>query len=359
MADATKPDWWQGRRVGSTIQVSLVLIARFIRADTLGASVTMVLLGAATAHHQLRLGLVPGLVAVALSFHLYAYLLNDVVDLPLDRTDPRRAANPLVLGLVSPRTALMVAWLQIPISVLVVAALGGRRSELATLLVLFAAVTVYDLWGKRCPVPPLTDLVQGMAWASLGWLAADVVGATTEWTVLLSVFFLAFILLANGVHGSIRDLANDRRCGASTTATWFGAEIRPGGAVRLGAGYLGYALGLQAVTVGLPFLPTVLGWDGAPGSALLWPMGVASLLSTGFLVLAAQATDRHRQLVRGTWHLILVLVPLFLLLVPRLPVWAIGAAAACYLLPFATYRWIFRPRPEPGSHWTVERATAP
>ncbi len=338
--------------------MSPVLFARFIRADTLGASVTMVLLGAATALEPLTIGLVPGLVAVAVSFHLFAYLLNDVVDLHVDRTDPRRAGTPLVMGLVSPGWALTLALLQVPVSTSLVASMGGGRSEFATLAVLFGAVTIYDVWGKRCPIPPLTDLVQGVAWAALGWLAADLVGETTGWTMVLAAYFLVFILLANGVHGSIRDLANDRLHGALTTATWFGARVDPGGGVRLEGLYLGYALGLQGVTVGLPFLPIARGWVESPGWLLILSMSASGALSTVFLVLAARATERHRQLVLGARHLILVLMPLFLLLGPRLPGWALAAAIACYVLPFATYRWIFRPRPEPGSHWTVESAAA-
>ena len=33
-------------------------------------------------------------VAVGLAFHVFAYVLNDVVDLPIDRTEPRRATSP-------------------------------------------------------------------------------------------------------------------------------------------------------------------------------------------------------------------------------------------------------------------------
>ena len=338
--------------------MSPVLIARFIRADTLGASITMVLLGAATADQQLSITSIPDLVLVAFSFHLYAYLLNDVIDLPIDRSDPRRAGSPLVLGIVSARATLRLALAQIPILVLLVVWLGGGASGVATVAVLVATVTAYDLWGKRCPIPPLTDLIQGVAWAALGWLAADLVGDTTGWTMVLGAYFLAFILLANGVHGSIRDLVNDQRHGAHTSAIWFGAEPGPGGAVRVEGLYLLYAFALQVLTVTLPFLPAALGWERV-GWLRLTAMAVAGGTSTVFLVLATRATDRHRQLVLGAWHLILVLAALFLMLAARIPVWALLATIASYVLPFVSYRWLFRPRPEPGSHWTVQSAANP
>jgi 4-hydroxybenzoate polyprenyltransferase len=337
--------------------VSLVAFARLIRADTLGPSITMVLLGAATAATQIDLGEVPGLVAVAVSFHLFAYLLNDVVDLPIDRTDPRRAATPLVLGTISPRLALLLAFVQIPIAALLVIVMGGDVSGLVTLTVLCAAIVVYDLWGKRCPLPPLTDAVQGLAWAALGWLAADLVGVPTAWTLVLAAYFLVFIMLANGVHGSIRDLVNDRRHGARTTAIWFAAESRPGGAVRLSRAYLAYAFTLQAATVTLPFVPTALGWDQPTNWLRVAGMCLAGATSTVVLVFATRAGDRHRQLVLGAWHLILVLAALFLMLGPRLPGWGLAIMIACYVLPFASYRWLWRRRPEAGSHWTAESAS--
>jgi len=334
-----------------------ILLARLIRADTLGASITMVLLGAATATRPLTAGSLPTLFVLAVSFHLYAYLLNDVVDLPIDMTDPRREGTPLVRGVVSPRTALTVALLQIPLMAGLVVLIDPKPGNAVVLVVLVGAVTIYDLWGKRCTVPPLTDLIQGVAWGSLGWLAAELIGDVTVRTQVLAVYFLAFILLANGVHGSIRDLDNDRWHGARTTATWFGARVGPGGAVVLGGEYLVYALVLQAVTVGLPFVSIVAGRIEKPGLAAVVAMAGSNLISTVLLVRAAVARDRHRQLVLGAWHLILVLAPIFVLLGPELPGWALITAVALYVGPFATYRWVFRPRPE--AHWTVRSATRP
>ncbi len=335
--------------------MSLLQFARFLRSDTLGASVTMVLLGAATALSRLTPGMVPGLVAVALSFHIYAYVLNDVVDLPIDRTDARRRNSPLVMGQISARSALGIALAQIPVLVLLTIWMGGESSALVTLGVLVAAVTVYDLWGKRSPIPPVTDLVQGVAWGALGWLAAELTGGASRWTVVLALYFLAFIMLANGVHGSIRDLENDRGHGARTTAIWFAAGNGRSGAVSVEGGYLVYAMTLQVVTVMLALTPTYLGWmPGRVGQVVL--MGVAGAMSTILLVAAARARDRHRQLVLGAWHLILILASVFLMVADRLPGWALLAVVFCYIAPFASYRWLFRPEPPSGTHWTVESA---
>ena len=324
----------------------------------MGASITMVLLGAATSTSQLKLSSVGPLVAVAISFHLFAYLLNDFIDLPIDRTDPRRATSPLVMGLISKRAVLVIALWQVPVLVLLVASQGGGTGRFMNLIVLVGAVAIYDLWGKKSPLPPLIDLIQGVAWAVLGWLGAVLVGSATKWTVVLAFYFLAFIMLGNGVHGSIRDLANDRGHGARTTAALFGAGVADGGSVELGRGYRIYTLTLHAVTVMLPFVPFALGWYGGTNWWLVALMAACCVTSTVYLGAAIPAGDRHRQLVFGTRHLILVLAPLFVMLGPRLPGWAMVLTVGCYVLPFASYRWIFRPRPEQGEHWTVQTPVA-
>src|SRR3954468_20922873 len=48
-------------------------------------------------------------IAIAVSFHVYSYVLNDVIDLPIDRTRPERAWDPLVRSLIAPSHALVVA----------------------------------------------------------------------------------------------------------------------------------------------------------------------------------------------------------------------------------------------------------
>ena len=108
------------------------------------------------------------LVVVALGFHLFAYLVNDVVDLPIDRHEPRRAMSPLVRGAVSRGVTLAVALAGMAVSLVVAVGWGAGGGRGAGVLVAaFALMAVYDLWGKRSSVPWLLDLAQGLGWAAL------------------------------------------------------------------------------------------------------------------------------------------------------------------------------------------------
>src|SRR5262249_44183465 len=154
------------------------------------------LLGAATASSWLTRHQILGLIAVATAFHIFAYVLNDVIDLRVDRTESLRADFPLVRGTVQPRHALMVAFLQIPIALGVTAWLGVNVQAYTELIAAFVLMTAYNLWGKRTPFPPLTDLIQGLGWAALALYGATIVSG--HLTVLLGViiaFVVVFILM--------------------------------------------------------------------------------------------------------------------------------------------------------------------
>src|SRR3712207_6301146 len=84
------------------LRLRLLDVYRFIRFSALGASAILPLLGAATVQPRLSQPSIGGLLAVALAFHVFAYVLNDVIDLPLDRTEVLRRAFPLVRGAVQP-----------------------------------------------------------------------------------------------------------------------------------------------------------------------------------------------------------------------------------------------------------------
>jgi len=166
------------------------------------------------------------LVAVA-CFHVYAFVLNDVIDLPRDRANPSRQRDPLVRGIVRPKAALAIALAQPLITVPITIQLGGGWAAHATMAVACLAMAIYNVWGKRCPAPPLTDFVQGIAWGALALYAAHALGARPNaLTWLVFWYGVAYTLFMNGVHGGLRDLASDFECGARTTAIVLGA--RPG-----------------------------------------------------------------------------------------------------------------------------------
>ena len=202
---------------------------RIIRIHFLFFSSVWPLLGAASVSPSLSSGQIVRLLAVTFCFHACTYLVNDVVDLPIDRTDPRRKDDLIVRGTILPWQAILAASLLPLLTIPLTMTLGGAWPAHVTLASGFVAITVYNVWGKSCPWPPVTDAIQGMAWGSLAVYAPYALGAEPNaLTWLVGSYVAVFTLLFNGIHGPLRDLVNDFAGGAKTTAIFLGARPASG-----------------------------------------------------------------------------------------------------------------------------------
>jgi 4-hydroxybenzoate polyprenyltransferase len=205
----------------------LLFLDRFLRLHLLFFTALWLLLGAASVRSIIATRDLVLALGVALCFHVYAYVLNDVIDLPLDRTQASRRHDPLVRGVISPARALLLAGIQPMLAVGLTHQLGGDRVAHSMIMAAFIFMGIYNLWGKRCPVPPVTDAFQGLAWGSLALYASHTLGGTSNaMTWFVVAYATTFTMFINGIHGSFRDLTTDMARGARTTAIWLGA--RPG-----------------------------------------------------------------------------------------------------------------------------------
>lgn len=224
------------------------LIKQFIHLRRFAFTVFLPLMGAATADGNAVPAHIVLIAITAFQFHLFTYVLNDVIDLPVDRFMPKRATHPLVRGEINVRAALVIALLQVPL-VLLATWLGGVPwNGMAALTTAMLCMAIYDIWGKRNAFPPVTDLIQALAWGYLTLYGAWVVGNPSLLTYVLAAIFVVFILLMNGVFEGVIDIEEDSRAGLKTTAMVFG--VRPRGEARLPfipTSLLIYCLVLEAV----------------------------------------------------------------------------------------------------------------
>jgi 4-hydroxybenzoate polyprenyltransferase len=266
-------------RTGHLLWKGIRWIDLFVRIHFLYFSGMLPLLGMGTVLVRPTAGQLAGVVGVALAFHVFAYVLNDVLDLPIDRQAPLRQQDPMVRGAIKPWQGLLVALSGVPVAALITWLLHGRPQAYGALAVAFLCMTAYNLWGKRCPVPPITDLTQGLAWGSLALWASWAVGDGPNlltWTVF--AYAAGFILLINGIHGGLRDLENDAARGGHTTAMFLGAFKLPGQDAQVPSGVRVFAYSVTAGLVALGLYPIIhndLGYS--PGARL------ASLIAVGGL----------------------------------------------------------------------------
>jgi len=335
------------------LAVDVYLTVRF---STLGFTLLLPLVGSAAAAPGWRPSEAAWLAAIALAFHVFAYGFNDVVDLWVDQTEPLRADSPLVGGRISRRQALALAWAMPPLAFALAWAGGAGAPMLSCLALAFGAMAAYDLWGKRCRWPMLTDAVQAAAWVMLllvGALAAPAAGRPLAATAWLAGYVFVCVMLVNGVHGALRDLANDERCGARTTAIWFGARARPDGSAMLSRPLVAYALVLQTMLV----VCAIGGWHAlAPASQrfpALLPVVAAVLAACVSLGVAFRRNVGRRSAVAaGAWNIVATLLVLPAVVLPALGPVGGTVAALAFGVPVLAM-WAYN-----GSDWRLSPSTS-
>jgi 4-hydroxybenzoate polyprenyltransferase len=253
--------WLPYRKALDEFAEAVDRLDRFTRTHYFGFTAMLVMFGAAlSVKGTPGVVVASGLLIVAACFHTYAYVFNDLMDIEVDRRSARRSEDPLVSVAMKKETAGALVATAVLSAILATAYLAdfdvrpmASWGSLVALLAAFVLLGIYNVWGKRCPWPWVTDLTQGVGWGSLaffGMLAASPRSASIThdvWlaTTALFVYGAGYIFLINGIHGGLRDLATDN--GQSTLAQWFGATTDEDGAAVSNWKIQAFAFSVQAV----------------------------------------------------------------------------------------------------------------
>ena len=316
------------------------ILPTFLRFEYLSVAVIFPLLGSATATEPLNGFHLLGILGGAIAFHIYVSLLNDIIDLPLDRTNPARAAYPLVSGRISSNTALVITLIQIPIAAAVIYWQTGSLAVYLAMAVALGMMTIYNIWGKRSPFPPAIDVIQGIGFSSLVLYGAALAGGLTplSWlTFALGVLWMVIINLLGGLH----DLHSDLAFGVNTTPIYFG--VRPPGreeSIPSFVPYYGYILHATMVAGGI----LVIFWDDQSypfwlKTALVVLSVLGGALALFFLIttFSAAAKDYGTMVMAGLRYIGTSAAALLLTLLPALPWWAALSVIFMFLWRYRDY----------------------
>ncbi len=334
-------DW--GRRWGRRCGQRLVAIDSLVRLHAVGFLALWPLLGAVSVGVEWNWSLVLGIVAICVSFNTLGAVLNDVVDLPVDQTEPLRRHSALVRGAVSRSTALALALFQIPIMVVLHRAFGFDDLFLSLLLTAALAMIVYDLRSKRCLVPPLIEVSEASCGALLVVWGACIgrsefgvggISALPEQTWLLALASAVFILFINAVHGGLRDLENDAAHGQRTTPLWLGCRW-VGGSRRISTAFAGYAWSLQSLLVVSGALILNSTATVSVGGWLAWSaLAAASAAPCGLLL--GMAGPNWDTMLRV--HTLIAPLPVLAAMIPQLGWGRTAMMLAIYFAPILLLR---------------------
>lgn len=322
----------------------LCLITRF---SVINFSLLLPVLGALTTTRNSLLpsGQIIILIVVAMAFHLFAYIHNDILDLPIDRTESLRRDAPLVRGDLSQNQAAIIVIFQIPIAIF--ATYLGQGTTLAywVLFAAFCLAAIYNIFGKKCRFPFLTDALLSLSCCTFSLYGAVMSGGvlTVRTLILLGWFFL-FAMMVNGIHGGLRDLENDFNSGARTTALYLNAKPILGGGMILSRAIIYYTYVIQGLLFGLGFL--LLSYSVINHSVQVKLFAfittfILDIVLALLLILASRSLNKRPDMVKyGILHIFISIGTLLLPFMFNLGAPSLMVVIVIYFLPIVV-TWLF------------------
>lgn len=165
---------------------------------------------------------------LAFAFHVFGVLSNDLADRDVDALTSRRRTSPLISGALSSGVYVVLAALSL---VVVMALTLWWGISLLWVGSAVAMMAVYNLFGKRLPIPVVMDVVQGLSWGAFFLALRQMVALHPEedyGTMLQVLSVVLFFTVMNGVHGGLRDVRVDAAAGRWTTPLLLGVQERDG-----------------------------------------------------------------------------------------------------------------------------------
>ncbi|MEM1096755.1 MAG: UbiA family prenyltransferase, partial [Bacteroidota bacterium] len=201
-------------------------IEALFRLSAIAPSMVLPMLGSASVSPDLSLYQLAGIGMIGFNAHIFGYVLNDVIDLPLDRTEPRKKNHPLVRGSIATKPALLFALIQAPMAMSIAAIINFDIASLSILVTSFLLVILYNTYGKKTSFPIFFDLILGVSASLFVIFGAFIEGHhINQTTAIISFYSLIYITSINSIHGGIRDIENDAKCNSITTPIKLGVHL--------------------------------------------------------------------------------------------------------------------------------------
>jgi 4-hydroxybenzoate polyprenyltransferase len=272
----------------------------------------------------LRLAL---LFMVGAGAHIFGFVLNDYIDMRIDRLSSELRQRPLVSGTITPNKALAFALggLAVMMALGYFLVMGHPR---AVVVLLFAAIlaTIYNLISKQFAGMDIFVAsaifflcVFGAVSAApdheilyvsrLGWIVCTLGG--------LQVLFM------NIVAGGLKDIDHDSQGGGRTLAVALGCRVTGDeDRLEIPGSFRSLAYGIQAVFLLFLFAPFILGLAAPPMLEMAVLLAVLAALSGAMLFISSRLLNQAR-FIRGNMrkligmHYILnfILVPIMMVAV--------------------------------------------
>lgn len=199
---------------------------RLCRFQTAGLIATISALGAAVASLE-SFYLLFLVFLIGALYHIFLYVLNDYIDIEVDRQSKDLQRKPLVSGDISERNALAIVFLAVIMMYLLTILFFPYVQTFLILSIAVILGAIYDCFGKR--ITGVSDFIMAGSLASMFLFGASTVYFPfSQVVILMFLIILFFTVYGNAVEGGLKDVDHDYLAGARTLATVMGVKVRDG-----------------------------------------------------------------------------------------------------------------------------------
>lgn len=183
--------------------------------------------------------------------HIFVFVLNEYVDIQIDRKSKDLQEKPLVSGIIPKQHAIFIAILSgFLVYVLTIFFFPSPYTIIFLSLALFLG-GIYDFYGKKIPGSD-GILASGCLFICLfGASTVSINFTNLIYIVALSCFF--HIVFNNAVEGGLKDVDHDFIAGAKTTVTRLGVKINDG-KLKISKKFLIFSYAIKLAYIGLVIL---------------------------------------------------------------------------------------------------------
>ena len=156
--------------------------------------------------------------------HIFGYVLNEYMDVEIDRKLDYKIKKPLVSGIIPKKNALIIVFISGLIAFMLT--FYYFFNYLSILLLAIAAILtiIYDTLGKKIPFSDF--VVAGTLFVFIMFGASVVSTDIPKVVILAGLIFFFDVVFMNFVEGGIKDVDHDSKAGGKTMATRLGVMIK-------------------------------------------------------------------------------------------------------------------------------------
>jgi len=231
---------------------------------------------------------------IGVAFNILGFVLNDYIDIEIDKKSEDLSDRPLVKGTITKESALRLVFF-LYILIFLLAIIFWDLLSLVTLFIALILGTIYDCYGKKFL---FSDIILA---ASIAFFC--IFGALTispkigMLTVIIVILIFTHVLFFNIIEGGLKDAYTDQKIKARTAAVYMGVKTKPD--IYIPKSFKAFAVILEstsAIIVFLPFLiiPKIYRFEFWYIQVILLIILTVSLFLTMYKMLNMKSFDRDK-----------------------------------------------------------------